>query len=988
VAALGTAVGLVPVLAGTAVAADPAGEVIFQGVERTVPRDVHLSHAGATGHRHSQEGSPRNEWVDHATGRTHDAHVPSAPTDYGGYATVELRTGDVPDRAQITDLATGRVTTIPLPEGTRWTRAYTPDSILVGVWDAPTGTFTGLRQVRVVDGATVVREVDGLPASAERVTVVDQDGRGALLRVHMPHSTGHTLHLFDHATATLQALHSSSAGAYPRMNSDWITWVPTGATRFWTVPRANPAEAPSELKVPGGRITGSSPVGNWMIFRLRVEAGAGEPPLGLPLQAIPIRGGAVRTLLPRSIGGMVPTPQGDVLVPGGSDALHWAVWRVRADADGVPQVSSVREVPPVLLPVGTLALGGSRLNYVVPQGNGFTGVHEQDLAPLGPPAPAGSRKVRAWEVDGPRSAPIALGDGQSAYLAGGTVKSPRALRTHRMISLPREAAATALVSASGRYAVVDAADGKQYVADFQDSHGTSEVLTRPRPTAAALWGSTFYKPAAATGSVDAYDLKTRRTTPAVNTGSGCVPTSLQAVGRWLYWQCSTTRAGVFDLTAKKNITAPAGGRLGDGFVVTKNADGRLLLTDLLKGGTTTGFSAPGTAVGEWAVDAYGGHVAYTDPEQRIHLKPTGIARQATTVVESQADGTAVARKGADPWTARFLLSRPVARWTVAFTDTRGRTVATRTGTAREGAQIAPTWDGKDAKGNVVLGGRHTWTLSTDAGDGTGVRRIATGTLHLSGAKTPHRDYDGDGYGDVMTFTTGGTLHTHRLGLNGDDFSTQSGGWPRTSTFVPYGDLTGDRCNDVLVRDAHGALDRYDGSCTGAVRPTGPRTRLGTGYQQYNLLTSPGDFTGDGRPDLIARHRTTHHVFLLAAKADGKLAAPVRIRSNWKAYSHLIGAGDLNGDGHGDLLARGSNGELFRYDGTAKGQFKERVRVFTKWGNGYKEIVGVGDVSGDGHADLIVRDTAGGVFRNEGNGKGGFGARRALTTGWQGYRSMF
>ncbi|GHH37894.1 FG-GAP repeat domain-containing protein [Streptomyces candidus] len=681
---------------------------------------------------------------------------------------------------------------------------------------------------------------------------------------------------------------------------------------------------------------------------------------------------------------MAMAPDGSALAVGGTSAGDWAVRRITATADGAPTVTPVKALPPVPARIDQPVLGGGRLGYATTaDANALPGLYEHDLAVTGAPTP-GLRTLRHRLVeDAPQL--TALGDGRTAYRSGQGVSSPNGDGGVRWTHTPSPL--TSLVSASGRYAVVNAEDGKQYVTDFEDFNGSSEVLTRPRQTAAALWGSTLWKPAAATGSIDSYDLKTGRTTPAVNTGSGCVPSALQAVGRWLYWECATTKAGVFDLTAKKNIAAPLGGKLGDGFVVTRTADGRLRLTDLLQDGATADFSAPGVTVGNWAVDAYGGPVAYTDPEQRIHLKPTGIARQATTVVESEVDGTARA-SGNTPWNARFLLSRPVTRWTVAFTDNRGRTVATRTGTAREGAQIAPSWDGKDAKGDIVNGGRHTWTLSTDAGDGTGVRKTASGTLYLYGAKTPHRDYDGDGYGDVMTFTTGGTLHTHQLGTNGSDSRTQSGGWPTASTFVPYGDLTGDRCNDVLVRDATGALDRYDGSCAGAVKPAGPRTRIGTGYWQYNALTSPGDLTGDGRPDLIARHHTTSDVFLFAAKADGRLAAPVKIRSNWKAYTHLVGAGDLNGDGHGDLLARSAAGELFRYDGTAAGQFKERVLLFTKWGIGYKEIAGVGDVSGDGRPDLIVRDTAGGVFRNEGDGKGGFGARRALTTGWQGYKSLF
>lgn len=64
---------------------------------------------------------------------------------------------------------------------------------------------------------------------------------------------------------------------------------------------------------------------------------------------------------------------------------------------------------------------------------------------------------------------------------------------------------------------------------------------------------------------------------------------------------------------------------------------------------------------------------------------------------------------------------------------------------------------------------------------------------------------------------------------------------------------------------------------------------------------------------------------------GGFKSRVKIRSAWTTYTHITGAGDLGGDGFGDLLARRSDGTLFRYDGTGAGQFKERVTVFTSWG---------------------------------------------------------
>ncbi|MGY5033862.1 FG-GAP repeat domain-containing protein [Streptomyces sp. 900116325] len=84
---------------------------------------------------------------------------------------------------------------------------------------------------------------------------------------------------------------------------------------------------------------------------------------------------------------------------------------------------------------------------------------------------------------------------------------------------------------------------------------------------------------------------------------------------------------------------------------------------------------------------------------------------------------------------------------------------------------------------------------------------------------------------------------------------------------------------------------------------------------------------------------------------------------------------------------GSN-ELWRCNGTASGRFKERVLVFKDWGASYNTVVGVGDITGDGKADIVERDSAGKLFRNNADGKGSFSSRTGIATGWQGYKGIF
>ncbi|MEU3921763.1 FG-GAP-like repeat-containing protein [Streptomyces sp. NPDC029004] len=994
--------GLCAVTAPAAVAADDpaAQEVVIQAGARFIPRDEKVLEAGSAGFLHQQEGTTGKLWTDYATGTTR----PAGQLEGGGHSGLRAAYSDgVPEQSdvvRITDLGTGEVTSITLPLDYWWADAYNSDSALA-YRRGSDGRDTTLSVFRVVDGQVVERPVSGLPMDAVRITTLEQDTRGGILKVWLADGTGLT-YLIDYEHARLMPL-PQAARDYVVLGDKHVLIYPYENATLTTVERDNPAAEPITVQMPAP--TGHERtfarfalVGDWIVFNRLQPFEQEQYVQGTPLKAMPVGGGPVKELLPYANEYFATAPDGSVLATGGTGSKDWAVRRITTGPDGTPQLSVVKEVPPVPAKTGALALGGGKLSYIsATDGSLLPSLYDHDVAVTGTPE-AGERTLRS-QATGSAADLRALGDGRSAFSEGSRVRVPLDPTTFDTVDLP---SIGRLADATGRY-TLSYAEGNLYIGDLRKHHDGNLAATLPNDSRkASIWGSTLWRESSSNypSTITWYDVKTKKTSPTFFINSGCSLSDLQAVGRWIYWSCnfgdSRSKAGVWDQKTRQTTRVPFGpAKLGDGFLVRKdNAAGKLLLTDVRDPAAlkTTEF-ADVPADGQWTVDKFGGHVAYTDAEQRIHIKPVTVPRSPIGVVEGEADTDAVVNWPADQdrtWDGSWQLTRPAVRWSVVFKDAAGRAVRTISSTEREGARITATWDGKGDDGTVVLGGRYGWTLSVDPGDGSGARAVQAGQVRISGGATPFRDYNGDGVPELLTKRLT-TLTAHEgmsASADGGSFQSQSGGWAETTHVLPFGDMDGDRCNDMVVRTTAGDLYRYSGRCHGIPAASAPKAKIGSGFNAFDALVTPGDLTGDGRSDLLARVRATGALYLYADNGAGGLKAGVKLSTaSWKGLT-LIGAGDLNGDGHGDLLARDAGGELWRYDGTGTGTLKPRVLVFSDWGAGRNAFVGVGDLDGDGRNDLVSRDTAGRLLRNSGDGKGSFRGTVQIGTGWQRYTAIY
>ena len=304
-------------------------------------------------------------------------------------------------------------------------------------------------------------------------------------------------------------------------------------------------------------------------------------------------------------------------------------------------------------------------------------------------------------------------------------------------------------------------------------------------------------------------------------------------------------------------------------------------------------------------------------------------------------------------------------WTASLAVSRIESAYPSTGTLSSLAVLGRSGGG-DWGGRVVSvrvsGSTGSVTVSGDAfRSAMGLRSTwwtVTSAPATSSRSFP-RDLTADSLGDALTPSGAGAAALAYSGNRGFSLRTlATSGFAGTSLLTGVGAFDADNLGDVIARRSDGSLWLWPGSADG-VLDRAP-ARIGTGWGGVNLLVPVGDLSGDGHTDVLSRNTAGALVLRLGSGA-GTITGSRQIGAGWGIFSHIT-AGDFDGDGRTDVAAiRSSDGRLFFYAGLSGGSLQAGQLIGTTDWRSFGDFTSVGDLTGDGRHDFLVRRASDGAL---------------------------
>ena len=172
--------------------------------------------------------------------------------------------------------------------------------------------------------------------------------------------------------------------------------------------------------------------------------------------------------------------------------------------------------------------------------------------------------------------------------------------------------------------------------------------------------------------------------------------------------------------------------------------------------------------------------------------------------------------------------------------------------------------------------------------------------------------------------------------------------PRTIRFPRAVNLAGSAYPDLVMMDANGVT---------RVLSTGGQTSYRSvaaspgAWGSMSMIAAAGDLSGDGKGDVLGRIAGITRVYRGDGGGHVSQTGIVPTRAFQNA-NKVVAAGDFNGAGRNDMLMRHrTNGGLYLVPGIGRSAFA-KPRLLSRGWAGFSAIAVPGDLTGDGRPDVV------------------------------------